>query len=204
MHPSFYQPLSSYQVVLTPNLKSVAQVEELEERRPLQDNATKRMILTVAKKAKCTQHMNVRHQCLATPRPTSLLTVLRRVEMVVVLQNATTSTIPMTHRSWHCPLDGSTTREGASTTSQLVAMVEVWWPWWLINVTQERDVMQIMTINLHVPTTLLMHQWLFGKPQECPKMNGVGLILPGLMLDIVKVCLSKCLRFYIVSDRGKF
>lgn len=72
MHPSFYQPLSSYQVVFTPKLKSATPVEELEERKPLQDNATKRMILTVAKKAKCTQHMNVHHQCQATPRPISL------------------------------------------------------------------------------------------------------------------------------------
>ncbi|KAK7374243.1 hypothetical protein VNO80_07671 [Phaseolus coccineus] len=51
------------------------------------------MILTVAKKANSTQHMNVHHLCPPTPTLTSLLTVFRRVEMVVALQNVTTITI---------------------------------------------------------------------------------------------------------------
>ncbi|PQP96038.1 hypothetical protein Pyn_30113 [Prunus yedoensis var. nudiflora] len=95
-------------------------------------------------------------------------------EMGVVHRNVTTNTTMTATELWLCPLDGTTMEEGAITTSELMVTGAVWWPWWWMSVTLWRDVMWIMIINLHVLTTLLMPQRLFGKHWVCLEANGVA------------------------------
>ncbi|CAL9007134.1 unnamed protein product [Prunus brigantina] len=111
------------------------------------------MTLIAVSPAKCTQPIHVHRHCTGAPRPTSLLTVFEAggdgggpSECDNKYHNDNTPVVALS-TGWY--------NNGGS-------------------VTLLRDVMQTMTTNLLVLTTLLMLQRPSGKPWVCLRTTGVA------------------------------